>query len=183
MEDKIQWEIKVPIFKNSIILKQLGIAIGIPFGILIFALLLLTKRDIYTLYAVGMVVGLLLITWLFIMIIYRGKYEVEFFLNNKGVLSRTQKGQLKKNKLINGLTLFLSLFSKQPAVAGASILADSRQEIFIPWKRVRSVIYKPKARTIILKGGFTENIALFCDVDNYQKIEQFILDKTTSSQA
>ena len=31
--EKIQWQISVSIFKNTVVLKQLGIVIGIPFGL------------------------------------------------------------------------------------------------------------------------------------------------------
>ena len=38
-QTKFYWEIDVPIFKNNAILKDLGIALGIPFGLLILILL------------------------------------------------------------------------------------------------------------------------------------------------
>lgn len=39
--DELTWELRVPIFKNSLILKQMGLAIGIPFGALILFLLVM----------------------------------------------------------------------------------------------------------------------------------------------
>ena len=41
--DELCWELKVPIFKNSLILKQMGIAFGIPFGGLILFLLIIVS--------------------------------------------------------------------------------------------------------------------------------------------
>lgn len=38
----IQWEIDVPIFGNSVIIRDLAIAIGIPFGALIVFLLIVS---------------------------------------------------------------------------------------------------------------------------------------------
>ena len=35
----LQWDISVPIFRNKLILKQLGLALGLPFGILILILI------------------------------------------------------------------------------------------------------------------------------------------------
>ncbi len=177
MQDKVQWEIKVPIFKNSLILKQLAIAIGIPFGILIILLIVLLKGSIYALYSVGTIVLLLIATWIFILIVYGGTYDVEFLLNDKGVLYQSRPNQMKKNKIINSLTFILGLLSKNPTSMGASTLAQSRQQIFVPWKKVVEVKYKPKDFTILIKSGFAQSIALFCREENYPAVKEFVIDK------
>lgn len=178
IQETIQWQISVKIFKNRVILKQLIIAIGIPFGLVALAIGLTSGRSIYTLYALGLICALLLFTWLFIMAYYRGNYEAEFILNTKGALCRTQAKQAKKNLFINVLTVMLGLFSGKPAVAGAGLLAQSKQEVFLRWNHVRKVSYKPRSRTILLRGGWTEYIALFCSQENYCAVEQIILMKT-----
>ncbi|WP_418556227.1 hypothetical protein [Hominenteromicrobium sp.] len=172
--EKIQWQISVPIFKNTVILKQLGLAIGIPFGFVTLVIGLSSGKSIYTLYGLGLIAALLFFTWLFIMAVYRGKYEVEFVLDDKGVLCRTQAKQAKKNRIVNALTVILGLLTGKPAAAGAGMLAQSRQEVSLRWNRVTRAKYKPKSRTILLRGGWTENIALFCADDNYEQIEAFV---------
>lgn len=176
--ERIEWCIHVPIFRNTVILKQLGLAVGIPFGLLIIILVVVSGKSVYTLYALGLLIALLFLTWLFIMAVYGGKYEAEFELDEKGVLCRTQAKQAKKDKVVNALTVFLGLLSGKPGVAGAGILAQSRQQVSIQWSRVRSVKYKPRQKTILLRGGFSENIALFCTQENYPEVEQLIMSKT-----
>lgn len=176
--EKIEWQISVPIFKNTVILKQLGIAVGIPFGLVALVIGLVSGRSVYTFYGLGLIGALLLFTWLFIMAVYRGRYEAEFMLDYKGAFCHTQAKQAKKNLIINVLTVVLGLFSGKPAVAGAGVLAQSRQEVFLKWSHVRNVKYKPRSRTILLRGGWTENIALFCTEENYLLIEQAVKIKT-----
>jgi hypothetical protein len=175
---KIQWYISVPVFKNTVILKQLGIAVGIPFGLVALVIGLASGKSIYTLYGLGLIGALLLFTWIFIMAVYRGKYEAEFVLDDKGARCRTQAKQAKKNRIINTLTVVLGLLSGKPAVAGAGLLAQSRQEIFIRWNRVMKVKYRLKGNTILLRSGWTEQIALFCTFENFSEVEQFIEIKT-----
>jgi hypothetical protein len=43
MDQKLEWMISVPIFRNRVILKQLGLAIGIPCGAVIIFLIVSTK--------------------------------------------------------------------------------------------------------------------------------------------
>ncbi|HWR55767.1 MAG TPA: hypothetical protein VN462_04640 [Negativicutes bacterium] len=61
---------------------------------------------------------------------------------------------------------------------GAGMLAQSKQEVFLRWSRVRKVTYKPRGRTILLRGGWTESIALFCTQENYPVVEQIVMMKT-----
>jgi len=172
--EKIQWKISVPIFRNTVILKQLGLAIGIPFGLVALVIVLVSgiRRD--TLYVLGLITALVILTGLFIMAVYRGKYEAEFVLDGKGALCRTGAKQAKKNRIINALTVVLGLLSGKPAAAGAGMLAQSRQEVSLRWNRITKVKYKPKSRTILLRGGWTENIALFCADENYEQVEAFM---------
>lgn len=172
---KIAWQTSVPIFRNQVILKQLAIAVGIPFGLVAIVIGLASGRSIYTLYGLGMIVALLFFTWLFLVVVYRGKYEVEFVLNDKGALCRTQAGQAKKNRLVNTLTVIFGLFAGKPATAGAGMLAQSRQEVIIPWHRVAKVRCKPRSHTILLRGGWFESLALFCTQDNYQEVEDLVM--------
>lgn len=172
------WTISVPIFRNTVILKQLGIAIGIPFGIVALVIGFASGKSVYTLYGLGMIAALMFFSWIFIMAFYRGKYEAEFIVDDKGVICRTQAAQVKKNRGVNALTVVLGLMSGKPSVAGAGMLAQARQEVFLRWKQVRKVKYKPNSHTILLRGGATENIALFCTEANYAQVEQEVMEQT-----
>lgn len=178
MQEVLQWEIKVSIFKNSVILKQLGLAIGIPFGLIALIIAISSKRSRDNIYALGLIAALLILTWLLIMIAYRGKYEVEFVVDNNGVLCRTKAKQAKRNRVINSLTVMLGLLSDKPTVAGAGLLAQSRQEVFIRWSQFTKVKYKQKSHTVLMRSGWTEQIALFCTQDNYDLVERLIRQKT-----
>lgn len=178
MQEAVRWEISVPIFKNTVILKQLGLAIGIPFGLVALVIVLASGISRDTLYALGLMAALLVLTWLFITAVYRGKYEAEFVLDGKGVLCRMRAKQARKSRVINTLTVILGLLTDKPAAAGAGMLAESRQETFLRWNRITRVKYKSKSHTILLRGGWTEQIALFCTHDSYALAERFVLQRT-----
>jgi hypothetical protein len=173
--ERLQWQNSVPIFRNTAILKQLGIAVGIPFGLVALVITVTSGRSVYTLYALGLIGALLLLSWLFLMVVYGGRYEVEYILDDWGVLCRTQAAQARKNRIVNTLTVLLGFLSKKPAAMGVGILAQSRQEVFLKWNSVRKAAYKPESRTILLRGGWTEHIALFCTEENYSMVEQMVM--------
>ncbi|MDX9889069.1 MAG: hypothetical protein RBS51_07420 [Anaerovoracaceae bacterium] len=174
----IEWKIRVSIFRNTLILKQLGIALGIPFGVLIIILLFLEGDPRYKMYGIGLILALFASTWVFVMIFYKGKYEVQFTLDNEGILCETQADQAKKNRIINFLALVLGLISKKPGVAGAGILGQSRQKVYLRWNKVKLVKYKPRQHTILLRGGPLESLGLFCTPENYSEVTIMVADKT-----
>lgn len=175
---QISWSIRVSIFRNPIILKQLGLAIGIPSGIIVIVIGLTSGKSVYTLYALGLIGALLFFTWLFIMVVYGGKHDAAFHLDDKGASFRTQPGEAKKNRIVNTLAVLLGLLSGRPAAAGAGMLAQSRQQVFIHWKRAKRVKYVPRGRTILLRAGWMENMGIFCTSENYALVEQFVRAKT-----
>ena len=165
----IEWTIRVPIFHNRIIIRQLGIAIGIPFGLLIVFLIV-----VKAFYALLIIALLLLITYLFILLFWGGKYDVGFKINNNGIHHYTLNKQAKKNFITNTATVILGLFTGSPTVAGAGILAQSRQHVFIKWSSIRKVKFHPKNHTILIKGNVAENMALFCTPQNYNEVASYI---------
>ncbi len=179
-DEIIQWEIKVPIFRNAIIAKELGIAIGIPFGILIIILLFISKGDISRDgmgYPLLFISGFFAIAFLFIMFIYGGKYEVGYVIDTKGILNYTQKKQAKKNKMMNFLLLAVGILSGKPSMAGTALLAQSRQSMLLKWKNIKKVKIYPRSKSIVIRGSFTEKVALFCNDDNFDLVKDVILNK------
>lgn len=63
----MQWQISAPIFRSTVIMKQLEIAVGISFGLVALTIGLASGNSVYTLCGLGLIAALLLFTWLFIM--------------------------------------------------------------------------------------------------------------------
>ena len=178
----IQWEISVSLFRNIVILKELGFALGIPFWLLILILFIISGGDIsidgigYPLLFIGI---FLVLGFLFLLLIYRGKYAAGYVIDTKGILNYTQEKQAKRNKIINSLLAVVGILSGKPSAAGAGILAQSRQSVLVKWKNIRKVKVYPNSNCIVVKGGFAEKIAVFCNDDNFEYVKSIILSKVT----
>ena len=176
--DAYGWEIRVPILRNPVIVKQLGLAIGVPFALLAVLLALISGQAVYGLFGLGLMVAMWLLAALVILVIYGGRYDVAFELDDKGVLCRTQARQRNKNRVINGLTVVLGALAGKPALAGAGMLAQARQEESLRWSRVQTVRYHPRGKTILLRGGWLEQLALFCTDENYGRVCEMVARET-----
>lgn len=176
--EKIEWSSNVPIFKSSIIIKQLVIAIGIPFSIVIVLIAANSGLSQNTMYAVGMIVVTLFLTFLFIKAVYGGNYHAKFIVDNEGVKCSTQDKYRKRNRIINALTVLVGLLVIKPAVAGAGLIAESKSVVFIPWKNVKSVKYNDAKQIILINGKLTQSIALFCNKENYPMVKKAVRGRT-----
>jgi len=182
--NRLQWEIYVPIFRNQFILKGLGIAIGIPFGIVIALIIITAKGNVFgtdAKYALALIALLFLLTSLLVMIVYGGKYAPGFIVDETGIINYTQDHQARRNRVINGLLIALGALSGNPTATGTGMIAQSRQVMRLKWKSIRKVRHDPKRCTILVQGGYTEKIALFCTRENYAQVESIIRQKTASS--
>jgi hypothetical protein len=177
--EKLEWTQRVPVFQTTVILKQLALAIGLPFGLLCIFLFFAGSGEnrIYSLYALGMIAALFILTYLLILVLYGGKYDVGFVIDNKGILCTTLPRQARTNRIINGLTVALGVLSGKPTVAGAGILAGTTQSVFLNWNAVKKVKYDPQQHVITLRGGVTESMAVFSTEENYDMVKAIIIGK------
>ena len=182
--NKLQWEIYVPIFRNRYIMRGLGFAIGIPFGILIAVIIILAKGDIAATdarYALGLIAALFILTFLIVMIAYGGKYAPGFIVDETGIINYTQKKQAKRSRVINGLLIALGAMSGNPTAVGTGMIAQSRQVVRLRWKNIRNIKYDAKRHTILVRGGYLEKIAIFCTPENYEQVSELVRQKTAIS--
>ncbi|MDF2616052.1 MAG: hypothetical protein K0Q47_707 [Sedimentibacter sp.] len=88
---EIQWTNSIPIFKNSTILKQLGIAVGLPFGFVIAFILISSGWSKDSLYAASFIIEALLLAYLLIKVVsvcsYLGQISAKSNTLKKNLLS------------------------------------------------------------------------------------------------
>jgi len=173
-QESIAWLMSVPIFRDHTIAKQLSVACGIPFGLLTMFLLYLAQHDSDAWYGLVLVAFLLFVTAIFILIVWKGRYDVSFVVSHKGIRCMTQERQQKTNLLINTLTFTFGLLSRQPTSMGAGLLAQSRQDVFVRWQSVRKVTCDPKRLTILVDAGLASKLLVWCTSDNYASVNELI---------
>jgi hypothetical protein len=171
----IQWELKVPIFRNRIITGQLGLAIGIPFGALVIIFILVQAYEGLILIAV-----LFLLTTLLLILVFGGTYDVRFRVDEKGILCENQPRQAKKVKAMSKITVLLGLFARNPTVMGTGMIGGSRIQVMLAWKNIKKIKYYNRDMSILLSGGFGDKIAVFCTDENFDKLKTLISERAVN---
>ena len=161
----ISWNSEVSIFKDNTILKQLGIAIGIPFGLLMVFLIAIRAW-----YGLLLVAATLFLGLIFILVVYGGKYSVDYVLDEDGIRMESAQDHGKKVKAIGILTFLAGIFSKSPTVSGAGLLSTFNDSRSISWERIKDIQYNNNRNLIVIKGSPGEKIYLFCPPELYGTI-------------
>lgn len=165
---ELKWDMKVPIFKNSLILKQLFIAIGIPFGILIIFLFFIKAYE-----GLIIIAATFVLTFILVRLLYKGTYDVNYLINKNEIICETQKEQKKKVDVISKITFLLGVISNNPSVAGAGLLSGINTKTKIEWERIKKVKINEKHKYFLIYGGFNERISLFCSEENFDIVKKY----------
>lgn len=164
-EFPMRWETSVSMLRNPLVAQQLGMVLGIPFGLL--SLYAIWAQVYEILYLVGIIIFLFFfVIWFF----WRGKYEVEFVLDATGIVARTQRRQYATNRLINSLLMLMGVVSGKPAAVGMGMMAQARLSEKYRWKYIKRIKVYPTHHTILINAGFAENMAIFCLPQNFDQV-------------
>ena len=170
--DQFNWSFRIPLLKNRVIRNQLGLALGIPFGILCIVLLAVKAYK-----GLAMVGAALALGFLLVLLIFRGTYDVQYMLDSKGITCETQSKQKKRVRRMATATVIMGALAGNPTTAGAGLMAGARTKERLLWKRISKVKFLGRQRTIMLRAGFVESMAVFCSEENYNQICAYIQQK------
>ncbi len=169
----ISWNSEISIFKDKTILKQLGIAIGIPFGLLLVFLIAIKAWYGFLLVAVTLLLG-----YVFVYVVYGGKYSVNYVINENGIKMESEESHKKKSKTAGILAFLAGIFSKSPSVSGAGLLSTFDDARSIPWEKIKDIQYNKSRNLIVIKSSSADRIYLFCPPELYGTIRDELREAT-----
>jgi hypothetical protein len=167
----LEWQAKLFIFQNAVVVKQLALVLGISLAFLFLLSLVLDwppdldrvlQSSKIVLIVAAILGGLLLIAGLF----YSGGYEFQYHLDDQGIQARPTGGTAIKNTIVN----LLLIFSGRPGPAGAGLIAMSRQEEYVAWKDVSRVAAQPNQKTLTLYKGRRPVMVVACDAAHFERV-------------
>lgn len=171
----ISWEHQVALITNRFVLFDLVKILGIAYlliVILFFILGLLTGEmdlgwqmaKVFAIVVPGLALGMLLIMLVF----YVNRMPIRYTVDSTGVTSEILG---RRSRWANRAGFILGILSANPTVAGASLLAKSRETTFYRWRDLYKAAYYPSAQTITLFDSWRSVARLHCTPEQYPEIE------------
>lgn len=163
-DGQYRWQYTMPMWRNPTILftvwKVLGLAVGF---VAIFMFLLELGTGIaqagkllltFLLYGIIGATILLAIAYALLTLLYGGKYEVEFTMDEKGVQHRHM---LKSRQDLGKADMLLGALLQRPTLFGTGMLASTRTSAYSEFKSVKRIVAKRQRQTIHLRATFRRN--------------------------
>lgn len=165
----LTWETRIRVLTNPTVWSSLLLAFGIPSVLLGIFVAFIAKRPDYALLVplvtLSILFGLFIMVGLVIDLF--GGFKAVFFLTSHGVRSVAGKGA----KAASTAAVLAGIFSGNPGVAGAGLLAESEQNVFIPWQDITKLKVKAWRRFIMVKREWGyKPIGLYCTPGNFPQV-------------
>lgn len=162
----LTWEARIRVLTNPNIWASMLLVLGIPSVLLGVFFAILAKRPEYALLVplgfMSILLGIFVLVALVIDLC--GGFKVVFFLTSHGVRSVAGKGP----QAVSTVAVLAGIFAGKPGAVGAGLLAESEQNVFIPWQAITKIKVKTWRRFIMVKRewGF-KPIGIYCTPENF----------------
>lgn len=140
---------------------------GFVEGMLIFLKMLLLMGGIMT--------GLVLIAYPIVAILNGGSYQVVFELDPNGIRHLQLDKQFKKNQVMAWIAVLAGVASGKPQVAGAGLLAGTKQSSYSDFNKVQKIVAKPKRHVIYVNESLQHNQVYVAKAD-FDQVLAYITD-------
>lgn len=100
-------------------------------------------------------------------VMFRGRFHVRYTLSGKGILQESAEPIAQK---ANRAAIILGALAGKPGLAGAGLLARSREAEMVNWKGAFSAVEKPGRHLIALRNGWRTVMFVQCTPENYAEV-------------
>ena len=175
--NRLRWRVEVPLLTNRFIVSDVffGAAATTLIGGLLIGGIFSTKGGGWAGFRAGFLMAgimgafILVVSVFTLGLIFGNRWPLEFVVGDDGVIMNNIS---EKAHTIHRLSWILALLTGRPLMAGPGLIAQSREVVGIAWEEVRRVRKYPALGVIYIKGGFADNVRLYCTPSNYAEAAQ-----------
>ncbi|RIK36027.1 MAG: hypothetical protein DCC58_19780, partial [Chloroflexi bacterium] len=183
--DTLIWERRVPLITNRFVLwdyvrmSALGAALMIgavgTIGLFAGEGFVLLPWQVYAVTAAVVTTIFLFVC----LVVFRNRYWMCFALTPGGVL--TESGRLPD--AFNKIVVVAGALTLNPTLAGAGLIAGSREDGFLRWSDVARVCYHERERVVSLSSAWRTVARLYCTPENYGTVAAYVRDTLAAEEA
>lgn len=119
----------------------------------------------------AIVLAIYLLGLLIMLLVFRGHNRMRFTLDETGILCQVIDRTVRRS---NRLAILLGILLREPRLAGAGLLARSREETHLAWLGRYSVETDPQRRLLRFKNGWRVLLTVYCTPENYLTVVETI---------
>lgn len=176
-QDKIIWETDLRLFSPEM-LKGWSLAMAATWGVmmLILGIVFAAQDELdamadLALLLLVVAVGLWVLGFLVMALLFRGRFRVRYTASDQGVLMETlDKVALRTNRL----AIVLGTLSGKPGLLGAGLINRAREKEGVEWDGAFRADLRPQRNLIVFKGAWRSLLLVQCREDNYAAVADLV---------
>lgn len=182
----VVWETDLPLFSRVMLAQWTGAMLATLLAVLlIMAPIFLTAGDWGSFGRLALAMGAgIAVFWLLglliMLAVFRGEFHVRYTLNNRGVRYEALE---RAAKVGNRAAVLLGALARNPGVAGAGLLAASRESEEIRWSGAFKAVHKPARHAILFKNSWRTLMWVQCRPDNYESVAEAVTRRMQNSRS
>lgn len=122
----------------------------------------------------GILLLLLIVAYLFIALLFRGKYCVVFEMDEHRITHLQMQKQFEKNQVLAFLTVLAGAAGGSPQAAGAGLLAGAKQSSTSRFAKVKSLVFHPRRQVIYVNETFQKN-QVYAPPAIYESVQKHLI--------
>lgn len=181
-----RWTYGMSMWKNPTILITVWkvFMIGAMFPVLLVTVLTLVEEGLVDGFVIffkmlllmgGIMTGLVMIAYPIVAVMNGGSYQVVFELNSEGINHIQMQKQFKKNQVLAFITVLAGAASGSPQVAGAGLLAGSKESSYSDFKHVKKIVVSAKRHVIYINESLQHN-QVYVAKEDFDQVKAYIVD-------
>lgn len=187
IEPILSWEIDSPVISSSLVWFQTALVVGSGAG---FVFLLLVGLNLYERhwdqipdsFQVGffLFLGMFLLFALVMLLMFSRGAATRYEVSAEGIVQQTLRKRSRWFKWLG----FLGIFSGTGAgytAAGAALLSDARETIYLKWDEITGIESNPEKGEIILKDNWHIVMQVFASHEAFDAVKKQISDHITKN--
>lgn len=182
--DTITWRYDIPLLTSRFMLweffKVTAISVAVlPIAGLLIGLIAEGEIVLFPLRLIALVAAILMALFVIAALLLGNRHGAVFTVSPDGVGYEAEP----RERRINRVVAVLGTAGGRPSVAGAGLLAMSREADHIPWEDIRSVKAYPGPRVVVLKNSWRVLARLYCPPELFDRVAAACIEYHTAARS
>lgn len=175
----VAWTTSIRLLTNAEVWRPVLLAFGISAAALGVLMTVISRSPQGMLVALA-IFAFLMVLYVMIAVVIDlfGGLAATFALTSLGVRSRAGSGA----RSASALAFWTGVLAGKPGLAGAGMLAETEQDVAIPYADVTSLRIEPTRRYVHVRGGLVSKpLGLYCTPENYDRVVAILNERCPSA--
>lgn len=184
--EPLGWDADLPLFSRVMLTQWTGAMLATLLLVaLIMAPIFLVDGDLDALGRLMVMMAVCVaVLWAFglllMALLFRGRFRVRFTVDRKGIRFESREGTAAK---LNRAAVVIGALAAKPGLAGAGLLAASREAEEVRWSPAVRIVYRPRSGTILVRNSWRTLMWVHCPAEVYDRAAAAIQEHSAAASA